>query len=293
MKSAFLLLAATPAMWAQTSVSDAVLERARDRILEAIHSLPKYTCTQTVDRVYLAPAQAGMSRGGCDQIVANRQNGTAHVEQQETDRLRLDVEVADEGFEIYSWPGASRISTERVQDLVGEGSMGTGPFRTVPDRYLRQSWCGLCGRGREADGRAKPAAVSLLRAGETESLSGAGGRQYASGAVRGPFLAGSGVGGTGPADERMASYRAARGPAKPPQRWISRAPTLAQASICCRGRACCRHDDYSGDANNTLERAAAFLFLMPRLCAVRHRRAEQRDYLCELPRISWRRDGSL
>jgi hypothetical protein len=128
MKSAFLLLAAAPAMWAQASASDAVLERARDRILEAIHSLPKYICTQTVDRAYLAPTQAGMSRGGCDQIVANRQNGTAHMLLQESDRLRLDVEVADEGFEIYSWPGASRISTERVQDLVGGGSMGTGPF---------------------------------------------------------------------------------------------------------------------------------------------------------------------
>ncbi len=177
MKSAFLLLAATPAMWAQTSVSDAVLERARDRILEAIHSLPKYTCTQTVDRVYLAPAQAGMSRGGCDQIVANRQNGTAHVEQQETDRLRLDVEVADEGFEIYSWPGETRISTERVQDLVGEGSMSTGPFGPFLIDIFDNHGVDFCGRGREADGRAKPAAVSLLRAGETESLSRAGGGQ--------------------------------------------------------------------------------------------------------------------
>ena len=68
-----------------------------------------------------------MSRGGCDQIVANRQNSAGHAEQQETDRLRLDVEVADEGRDLLVARGVA-ISTEPVQDLAGEGSMGTGPF---------------------------------------------------------------------------------------------------------------------------------------------------------------------
>ncbi len=155
MKPALLLLAAAPSMWAQASASDAVLERARDRILEAIHSLPKYTCTQTVDRSYLLPAEAGTGRGGCDQIVANRQQGLTKLEAQETDRLRLDVEVADGGFEIYSWPGSSRISTERVQTLVGEGPIGTGPFGPFLIDIFDNHGVEFVGEGeKQIDGRA-------------------------------------------------------------------------------------------------------------------------------------------
>ena len=126
MRIAFWLACVT-ALSAQPA-PDPLLARGSASIRAAIRSLPKYTCTQTVDRSSFVQTHPGLDQRGCDQIVANLDKGLARMDLVETDRLRLDVEVADAGIEIYSWPGSSRLSTERIRDLVADGPMGTGPF---------------------------------------------------------------------------------------------------------------------------------------------------------------------
>jgi hypothetical protein len=126
MKTFVALLAAVLA--AQTPDPDTLLSRGRAAIRDAIRQLPRYTCTQTVDRTVLLQTRPGLDQRDCDQIVSNLQKGLARMEPYESDRLRLDVEVADAGIEVYSWPGSTRISTERIRDLVSDGPIGTGPF---------------------------------------------------------------------------------------------------------------------------------------------------------------------
>src|ERR1035437_8456224 len=103
-----------------------VLERAQAQLTDAAGAVPKYTCTQTVDRSYFREVrQAGRA---CDAIVANQRTGRSKLVLAATDRLRFDVEVSDGGYEIYGWPSAGRIATEKVESLAGGGPLGTGPF---------------------------------------------------------------------------------------------------------------------------------------------------------------------
>src|SRR5579863_1608924 len=103
-----------------------VLSRARVRLADAAAATPKYTCTQTVDRSYFRETR--QVPRACDTIVANQRQGRAKLALTATDRLRFDVEVADGGYEIYAWPGASRVANEKIEDMAGGGPLGTGPF---------------------------------------------------------------------------------------------------------------------------------------------------------------------
>lgn len=104
------------------------LDRARARILEAIDRLPRYTCTQTIDRTYFRQSRPDLKQHSCDQILANHTNGLSKLELTGTDRLRLDVEVAGGGYEVYSWPDGGPIDMERLEAVTGEGPIGTGAF---------------------------------------------------------------------------------------------------------------------------------------------------------------------
>src|SRR5262249_19614704 len=72
--------------------------------------------------------QAFRVPASCDQILASRKTGASPLEKAWTDRLRVEVEITDHGVEIYSWPGAARISSERIQDFSAAGMIGTGAF---------------------------------------------------------------------------------------------------------------------------------------------------------------------
>ncbi len=124
MRAAILLYAA--AAFAQQPDSGQVLARARSRLAAAAAVIPKYTCTQTVDRSYFHETR--LVARSCDAIVANRRAGRDRPALAATDRLRFEVEVADGGYEIYAWPGAGRIDNEKVEQMAGGGPLGTGPF---------------------------------------------------------------------------------------------------------------------------------------------------------------------
>jgi len=126
MRAALLLCAIAAVSSQQPADPGSVLARARARLADAAATVPKYTCTETVDRSYFR--QTRQAPRACDAIVANQRNGRPSLALVATDRLRFDVEVADGGYEIYAWPGAARIETERIEDMAGGGPLGTGPF---------------------------------------------------------------------------------------------------------------------------------------------------------------------
>ncbi len=122
-----LLLCAAAVSLAQTPANpDDVLARAQARLAAAAADTPRYTCTQTVDRRYFRETR--QSARTCDAIIANQRNGRSRPVLRATDRLRFDVEVSDGGYEIYAWPGAARIATEKIDEMAGGGPLGTGPF---------------------------------------------------------------------------------------------------------------------------------------------------------------------
>lgn len=115
-------------LFAQSANQDELLVRGRDRILAAIDRMPSYTCTQTVDRSEFEPVTRHPEPLSCDQLVARHADGLAKLDLVRTDRLRLDVQVSESGFERFSWPFSSRVSSEHVQDFAAGGLFGTGAF---------------------------------------------------------------------------------------------------------------------------------------------------------------------
>ncbi len=105
----------------------ALLERARAGIRESVAGLTKYTCVQTVQRSRF-DAFYGDHKGGCvyekESAAGNR---TPLIMLAWTDRLKLDVTVAD-GGEMFSWAGAREFQSSEVQEIVGGGLTGTGDF---------------------------------------------------------------------------------------------------------------------------------------------------------------------
>src|ERR1700735_3774070 len=110
MRTALLLLTASACFAQPAPNPDDVLSRARIRLADAAAAVPKYTCIQTVDRSYFHETREVPQ--SCDNIIANRRAGRVKLVLAATDRLRFEVEVADGGYEIYAWPGASRIANE-------------------------------------------------------------------------------------------------------------------------------------------------------------------------------------
>ncbi len=88
--------------------------------------MPRYTCSATVDLTYFRSRRVlGPS---CDNIIASRNAGMMTTEKVATDRLRFDVEVADAGYEIFSWPGAARFDANQLKEIGDGGPIGTRPF---------------------------------------------------------------------------------------------------------------------------------------------------------------------
>ncbi|HTS30960.1 MAG TPA: hypothetical protein VMH81_34045 [Bryobacteraceae bacterium] len=126
--AAIAILASAFSLWGQPAHDpDDVLEQVRARLRGMTARLPHYTCVQTVERHYFKPAGDHKAPPSCDQVSADRKTGRTKLQLYATDRLRLDVAVAD-GREIVSWVGAGKFDTRRVDEVVGEGPTGTGAF---------------------------------------------------------------------------------------------------------------------------------------------------------------------
>jgi hypothetical protein len=114
-----------------------LLQRVTKKVLETVGRLPKYMCTQTIDRSQYEPA-AGPAGHSCDipATVDAPMEVSLGVEKRKalrlttSDRLRLDVAVSA-GREMYSWVGESRFEDRSLFQLVRTGALSTGSFASL------------------------------------------------------------------------------------------------------------------------------------------------------------------
>ena len=98
-----------------------LLRRVQARVADSLDRLPRYMCTQTIDRPRYEPDVRDRNPA-CDEASARR---STHLSS--SDRLRLDVAMIATG-EMYSWVGESRFNDGDLLDMVHEGALTTGTF---------------------------------------------------------------------------------------------------------------------------------------------------------------------
>jgi hypothetical protein len=106
-----------------------LLVQIRNKVADRMSHIPRYLCTETVDRTTRGP-DAFSDRGkveSCASLVAAQQNHKSKLKLITEDRLRLDVAIIDNN-ESYSWVGEDRFRDESLSELVREGSTSTGAF---------------------------------------------------------------------------------------------------------------------------------------------------------------------
>lgn len=92
---------------------------------ETINRLPKYLCTQTIDRTEYVPQPAQVPRSCAERM--GQDSAPLLLRLSTSDRLRLDVAVAA-GSEIYSWVGEDHFENRALADLVKQGAISTGSY---------------------------------------------------------------------------------------------------------------------------------------------------------------------
>src|SRR5450432_3770668 len=113
----------------QDSASDeakALLLKVRKRVMMTVDRLPKYLCTETIDRSTFLPA-VNVSGGACDDLASRKKERDWSVREYSSDRLRLDVAISGKS-EMYSWAGEDRFEDRSLADLVRGGATSTGTF---------------------------------------------------------------------------------------------------------------------------------------------------------------------
>src|SRR4249919_72816 len=95
-----------------------LLMQAREKLLNAVRRLPKYTCLETIDRsYYVAPPEKPRTRlqlrTPLDSCSIEFQMGEGNFVPDWKDRVRVEVAIAEKN-EIHSWPAASRFDTRSI-----------------------------------------------------------------------------------------------------------------------------------------------------------------------------------
>lgn len=124
-----------------------LLRRVQSKVSDSINRLPRYMCTETVDReVYQADGVNSVNV--CD-------DGSRHkMHLLTSDRLRLDVAMAA-AVEMYSWVGENRFSDHDLLDMVNEGAISTGSFAAFLTAIFRTEDANFTYNGETShDGRA-------------------------------------------------------------------------------------------------------------------------------------------
>jgi hypothetical protein len=125
------LIAAARMLCAQPDPTQLMLQ-AREKLLNAVRRLPKYTCLETIDRsYYVAPREKPrtrlQSRTPLDSCSLEFQIGEGNFVPEWKDRLRLEVAIAEKN-EIHSWPAASRFDTRTIDQMIPVGPTSSGVF---------------------------------------------------------------------------------------------------------------------------------------------------------------------
>ena len=106
-----------------------LLVQIRHRVADRLSHIPRYLCTETVDRTTRAPDPFYRHDKveSCASLVAAQQNHKSKMKLLTEDRLRLDVAIIDNN-ESYSWVGEDRFQDQSLSELVRIGSTSTGAF---------------------------------------------------------------------------------------------------------------------------------------------------------------------
>jgi hypothetical protein len=107
-------------MLAQQDPTDLLL-RVETRIAESLDRLPRYMCTETIDRSRFESGVHSRSTA-CEEDPTRANNNLTT-----SDRLRLDITKAT-AVEMHSWVGESRFDGRDLLDMVHEGALSTGSF---------------------------------------------------------------------------------------------------------------------------------------------------------------------
>jgi hypothetical protein len=104
----------------------ALLLEVRKKVMLTVDRLPKYLCTETIDRSSFRPSVNVIGRS-CDDLASRKKEQGWSMRQYSSDRLRLDVAISGNS-EMYSWAGEARFHDRSLADLVGGGATSTGAF---------------------------------------------------------------------------------------------------------------------------------------------------------------------
>ena len=119
-----------------------LLRRVRQSVMETVQGMPRYVCTQTIDRARYEPDSSRFVPDNskhhvhsCDSL-ASEVNGPGWKRQlTSSDRLRLDVAVTHNtpgvDSEMYSWAGAGHFGDEDLFQMVHDGALSTGSFASM------------------------------------------------------------------------------------------------------------------------------------------------------------------
>ena len=140
MRTYLLLLAGLAArLMAQSDPSELLL-RVRENVLRTVDRLPRYMCTQTIDRAQFEPDRVVFVKD-CEELGLSR--GTRwNLLRTTSDRLRLDVGVAARR-EIYSWVGENQFGDRSLFEIVNEGTLSTGSFQGFLELVFRSDNVGF------------------------------------------------------------------------------------------------------------------------------------------------------
>lgn len=142
-----LLMSAGPAVFVSRTANAQnqddprdLLLHARENVLGTIERLPRYLCTQTVDRSrYHSPSREEATSTprtrSCDDTIADARRTNRTRRLISSDRLRFDVAAGSstpgEVGEMYSWAGEDRFGDRDLFEIVRDGSISTGSFSSM------------------------------------------------------------------------------------------------------------------------------------------------------------------
>lgn len=128
-----LLLGLAAFVKAQDDTNNVLLS-ARRTVMETLNRLPRYVCTQTIERSRYEPERTPRGHS-CEEVSVELNRAGWKRRLSSSDRLRLDVAVShlDAGIEreMYSWAGEDHFSDQNLFYLVQDGSVSTGSFSSM------------------------------------------------------------------------------------------------------------------------------------------------------------------
>jgi hypothetical protein len=120
-------LTAFTTLRADPSPAQILFNRLREKVLDSMNRVPRYTCVETVTRAQYRPQYGGRPPLGCSALKAARAELNSNGFLMWHDRLRLDVAIGKDG-EMFSWAGASAFETGEMDKLTSTGATGSGAF---------------------------------------------------------------------------------------------------------------------------------------------------------------------